>query len=81
VKPRSRTGVTLTDQGLVLGVGSAPVQGKATEEARRALAKALGVPPSAVELHAGSRSRSKVFAVRGVDVELARSRLRSASAT
>ena len=77
VKPRTRSGVTLTDQGLVLGVAAAPVAGKATEEAAEALAEALGVPPSAVRLHGGARSRSKVFAVSGMDVQTARARLRS----
>lgn len=79
VKPRSRTGVSLTEQGLVVGVAAAPVQGRATEEACRALAAALGVPPSAVKLRAGPRSRSKVFAVAGLDLETARARLRAAA--
>lgn len=80
VRPRSRTGVTLTDRGLVVGVGAAPVQGKANEEARRALAAALRVPASAVALHAGLRSRSKVFSVTGVDIDTVRARLRSEKA-
>jgi uncharacterized protein YggU (UPF0235/DUF167 family) len=79
VKPRSRAGVSLTEKGLMVAVAAAPVQGKANEEARRLLASVLGVPPSAVVLHAGARSRSKVFAVTGVDSETARARLLSAA--
>jgi hypothetical protein len=81
IKPRSRPGVSITEQGLVVGVAAAPVQGKANEEARRAVASALGVSPSAVELRTGGRSRSKVFAVTGLDLETARARLRSATAS
>jgi hypothetical protein len=81
VKPRSRASVSLTEEGLVVGVAAAPVQGRANEEARRMLPSVLRVPPSAVELHAGARSRSKVFAVTGLDLETARARLRSATAT
>jgi hypothetical protein len=36
-------------------------------------------PPSAVELRSGARSRSKVFAVSGLDLETARARLLSAT--
>lgn len=79
VKPRSRSGVSLTQHGLVVAVAAAPVGGRANEEARRLLASVLSVPPSAVELHAGERSRSKVFAVTGLDLETARARLLSAA--
>lgn len=81
VKPRSRSlsGVSLTEQGLTVAVSAAPVEGRATDEARKALAAALRVPPSAVELHGGARSRSKVFAVSGLDVETARARLQAAA--
>ncbi len=53
--------------------------GAATEEARRALAKALGVAPSRVSLQRGERSRTKVFAAAGVDEEAARTALRRAA--
>jgi uncharacterized protein len=77
VRPRSKAGASLTEQGLVIAVAAAPVQGKANEEARKAMASILGVSPSAVELRSGARSRSKVFAVAGLDLETARARLRS----
>lgn len=80
VRPRSRPGLSLTEAGLVVAVASAPEKGRATEEARRALAEALGVPPSAIELRSGATARRKVFAVTGVEAVEARQRiLRAAS--
>jgi hypothetical protein len=68
VVPRStRTAVEADERGVVVRVRSAPVGGRANEEARRALASALGVAPSRVRLRAGGRSRTKVFDVEGVD--------------
>ena len=52
--------------GVVVRVRAAPEGGRATAEARRALAAALGVPASAVRLRSGARSRVKVFAVAGL---------------
>jgi len=46
VRPRSRPGWQIAAGALVIRVAGAPVDGAATEEARRALAKALGVAPS-----------------------------------
>jgi uncharacterized protein len=69
VRPRSRPGWETADGDLLLSVKAAPVDGAATEEARRALAKALGVAPSHVSLHSGARSRMKVFAVSGIDAD------------
>jgi uncharacterized protein YggU (UPF0235/DUF167 family) len=51
VRPRSPPGWKIAAGGLVIGVAAAPVGGAATEEARRALAKTLGVTPSRVSLH------------------------------
>jgi uncharacterized protein YggU (UPF0235/DUF167 family) len=50
---------------LVVRVQAPPVEGRATEEARRALADALGVRPTAVSLRSGATSRQKVFDVGG----------------
>ena len=79
VRPRSRPGWQITAGALVIRVAGAPVGGAATEEARRALAKALGVAPSRVSLQRGERSRTKVFAAAGVDEEAARAALRRAA--
>jgi len=79
VVPRSgRTLVQGGPDGVVVRVRAAPEGGRATEEARRALAEALGVAPSAVRLRAGARSRTKVFEVEGVDARELERRLRRA---
>lgn len=75
VRPRSRARWGIAGGDLLLGVAAQPVGGAATEEARRALAKALGVAPSAVTVHRGPRSRTKVFAVSGLDADEARNAL------
>jgi uncharacterized protein len=61
----------------VVRVRAAPEGGRATEQARRALAEALGVPGSAVGLHRGTRSRAKVFEVAGLGQPEAEMRLRA----
>ncbi|MFI7023521.1 DUF167 domain-containing protein [Micromonospora sp. NPDC049900] len=48
---------------LVIAVNAPAVDGRATEAARRALADALGVRPSAVSLRAGAASRDKLFLI------------------
>ena len=48
---------------LVIAVTSPPVDGRATEAARTALAKAVGVRPSSVVLRAGAASRDKLFSI------------------
>ena len=75
-KARPRFG-RLDDRGVVVCVRAAPEGGRATEEARRALAESLGVPGSAVELHRGTRSRTKVFDVAGLGQEQAEMRPRA----
>lgn len=69
VVPRSRPGIEATDDGVVVRVSAPPVNGRATEEARRTPARALGVPATAVSLRLGNRSRTKVFAVLGVSAK------------
>jgi uncharacterized protein YggU (UPF0235/DUF167 family) len=77
VPKAGRASVGLDDRGVVVRVRAAPEGGRATEEARRALAESLGVPGSAVELHRGTRSRTKVFDVAGLGQEQAEMRLRA----
>jgi hypothetical protein len=77
VVPRSgRTAVEVGAEGIVVRVRAAPEGGRATEEARRAVAKAAGVPASAVRLRLGGRSRTKVFEVGGVEAAELERRLR-----
>ena len=77
VQPRSgRTSVQLGAGNEVrVSVKAAPEDGKATEEARRALARALRVPASAVTLVMGARSRTKIFSVEGVSPDEVKNRL------
>jgi uncharacterized protein YggU (UPF0235/DUF167 family) len=79
VRPRSRPGMELTEAGLVIRVAAPPEKGRATEHARRALAEALSVPPSAVELRSGPTSRRKSFTVEGMTPLEARTRLLDAA--
>jgi uncharacterized protein len=67
VVPRSqRTAAERRDDGVMLRVRSPAEGGRATEEARRLLADALGVPQSAVTLRTGARSKTKVFEIEGL---------------
>jgi len=76
VAPRStRTAVEAGPDGIAVRVRAAPARGRANEEARRALAKALRVPPSSVRLVSGTRSGNKVFEVEGLSVHDVRVRL------
>jgi len=73
VRPRSLPGLEVRDGEIVIGVAAPPVDGRATEEARKALAAALGVSPGRLILRSGKRSRTKVFSVAGLArVEVAR---------
>jgi hypothetical protein len=77
VTPRSgRTAVENGPDGLVVRVRAAPEGGRATDEAARALADALGVPPTRVRLRSGTRSRTKVFEVEGLSSRDLQQRLR-----
>jgi uncharacterized protein len=75
VRPRSRPGLVVEQGGLVISVSAPPEKGRATEEAWRALAAALDVPPTAVSLRTGAAARRKVFSVSGVAAAGARRRL------
>ena len=77
VPKAGRTSVGLDERGIVVHVRAAPERGGATEEAPRVLAEGLGVPGSAVELHRGTRSRTKVFDVARLGQEQAEMRPRA----
>ncbi|MEW6207261.1 MAG: DUF167 domain-containing protein [Acidobacteriota bacterium] len=57
---------------LRLRLAAPPVDNKANEECRRFLARALDVPPSAVEIVSGLASRDKLIRVRGVALDRVR---------
>jgi uncharacterized protein YggU (UPF0235/DUF167 family) len=80
VVPRSRDAhVDVTAAGVVIRVRAAAEHGRATDEARRALAGSLNVPPSAIRLLRGARSRDKVFQIEGMTGTQALQRLRADS--
>ncbi len=70
----SRSEVTgLAEGRLRIRVAAPPVEGAANEELVRFLAKALGVPRSAVAVTAGAAGRRKTVLVRGIAAAAARS--------
>ena len=48
-------------------VTAPPVDGRANDALERLLAKALGVPKSAVGVLSGAKARDKIVAVAGID--------------
>jgi uncharacterized protein YggU (UPF0235/DUF167 family) len=71
VVPRAgRASVSVEGDGrVVVRVRAAPEGGRATEEARRALAAALGVASWRIALRSGARSRTKLFGVEGLTTQ------------
>jgi len=80
LRPRaSRAGVGGVREGaLELRVCAPPVEGEANAAARELLAEALGVSRARIALHAGGKSRRKVFHVEGLDAAAARERIAAA---
>jgi uncharacterized protein (TIGR00251 family) len=81
LRPRaSRAGVGGVREGaLELRVNAPPVDGEANAAARELLADVLGVPRARVALHAGEKSRRKVFRVEGLDPAGALARIAAAT--
>jgi hypothetical protein len=80
VKPGSkRAGFTHSNGVLVLHVRERAVEGAANAACIRAIAGALGVTASRVELVRGARGRDKTFSVHGLDADDIAQRLRNAS--
>jgi len=71
VVPRASQSAVAGEHGgaLRVRVAAPPVDGAANEELVRTLAKALNVPPRAVEIVSGLSSKTKRVRVRGADVE------------
>jgi len=79
VQPRSaRPGLERGDADVVVRVASPPIDGRATEEARRLVADRLGVPRSAVTLRSGARARVKIFEIDGLTDEQIHARISAA---
>jgi len=74
VAPRaSRNGVSTDDSGGIrVTVTAAPTDGEANDAVCRLLAKAIGVPPTAVTVVSGQRSRNKTVNVAHTGVDAVR---------
>ena len=81
VKPRSsRAGIQLgNEEGIVVRVHAPAVGGAANQECLAVLAKALGVPRSALRIVRGERGREKLIAAEGMMAAEARAGLRRAA--
>ncbi len=77
VQPRaSRDGLGGVREGaLVVRLTAPPVEGAANAALLKLLAKALGLPPSALELLRGQSGRDKLVLARGLDAAAVRSAL------
>ena len=77
VHPRARANAIGAWRGTVLAVSvtAAPTDGRANRAVAALLAKALGVPPSAVELVQGATARDKHFRVGALTLDQVRARL------
>jgi uncharacterized protein (TIGR00251 family) len=77
VTPRSGRDEVIGWQGdeLRVRVRAAPVEGQANEAVCRLIAKAVGVPYSAVEVVSGATSRTKTVRITGLDQDAVRARL------
>ena len=60
---------------LKVRVRARPVEGEANEALVKLLAKALGVPKSAVSVQRGGQSRTKILLVEGLSEDEAKARL------
>jgi len=70
VKPKSpRVEVRRTAEGVLVRVTAPPVEGAANTAVLQALAAALGVPKSRLEISAGAASRLKRVTVHGLAQE------------
>jgi len=68
VKPNSKVpGIEVDGNGVTIRVGASPADGDANEAARHRLAEALGLPPSAVQLVRGMKTRTKTFVIAGME--------------
>jgi len=72
-KPNSKVSsiVGVTDEGVRVNIGAPPKEGEANKELVEFLASALGVRKTDVSLDKGSKSKSKIIVVEGIDPESA----------
>jgi uncharacterized protein (TIGR00251 family) len=79
VQPRaSRESIAGLRQGaLMVRLTAPPVEGEANAALQRFLGKALGLPPSSVELLRGTRGRDKLVRLSGTTTAAVRNRLQA----
>lgn len=77
LQPRAKRNeiVGIHGDSIKIRLKAPPVDGKANEEARRFLAKVLGIKRQQVILRAGTTSRSKSFLIKDVDINTIENKL------
>ena len=77
LQPRAKRNeiVGIHGDSIKIRLKAPPVDGKANEEARRFLAKVLGIKRHQVILRAGTTSRSKSFLIKDVDINTIENKL------
>ena len=77
LQPRAKKNeiVGIHGDSIKIRLKAPPVDGKANEEARRFLAKVLGIKRQQVILRAGTTSRSKSFLIKDVDINIIENKL------
>jgi uncharacterized protein len=64
----SRSSIEVTPDGLIrIKITTPPVEGRANKAVIKLLAKALGLPPSALHITRGESSREKLIEIKGLD--------------
>lgn len=81
VKPGAKApGIVVgADGSIIVRVREPATEGKANEAVRRAIARALGAPPSVVTLVRGASSRCKLFSIEGLAAVDAQAKLRASA--
>jgi uncharacterized protein YggU (UPF0235/DUF167 family) len=80
VKPNAKKpGITIDGETVEVRVRELPVEGRANDAVRDALAAALGIPRSRIALARGARSKAKAWTIEGLSRETALERLRAAT--
>jgi hypothetical protein len=81
VKPNAKKpGISLDGDTVEIRVRALPIEGRANDAVRDALAEALGIPRSRITLARGARSKAKTWTIEGLSREVAFARLRAFSA-
>ena len=81
VKPNAKKpGISLDGDTVEIRVRALPIEGRANDAVRDALAEALGIPRSRITLARGARSKAKAWTIEGLSRAAAFERLRAHAA-